>query len=191
MEYIYEVNDIVPRALCHEIIEKFENDDNKQVGMVGPSITDYNLKKTLDLLIYPKDTWKDIYQQLDQYLAQSIKLYNNYLYKHVFKGNDFVFRNTFVEDNLNITRFQIQKYTIGDYFNWHVDDKFGEKRLMGYIIYLNSNDGCTEFLDGKKVKPEVGKILLFPATWTYAHRGQIIKQGVKYIITGFIIERTI
>jgi len=24
MEYIYEVHDIVPRALCEEIIEKFE-----------------------------------------------------------------------------------------------------------------------------------------------------------------------
>jgi hypothetical protein len=191
MEYIYEARDIVPRTLCEEFIEKFENDSNKTPGTIGPGRIDCNIKKTTDLLIYPKDTWKGVYRQLEQYLAQSIKLYLNYLYRDVYNGNDFVFRNTFVEDNLNITGFQIQKYNIGDYFNWHVDDKFGEKRLLGYIIYLNSSDGCTEFLNGGKVKSETGKILLFPATWTYAHRGQIIKQSAKYIITGFIIERTI
>jgi len=190
MEYIYEAHDIVPKELCQEIIEKFENDPDKTPGSIGPGIID-TIKKTTDLVIYPKDAWKDIYQQLDQYLAHGLKLYCNYLYAHIYKGKDFVFRNSFAQENLNITRFQIQRYTIGDYFNWHVDDKLGEKRLLGYIIYLNSNDGHTQFLDGKKIKPEYGKILIFPATWTYAHKGQIIKQGVKYIITGFILERVI
>lgn len=192
MEYIYEANDIVPKELCQEIIEKFENDPDKTHGTIGLDKIDHNIKKTTDLVINNlKDTWKDIHQQLEQYLARGIKLYLNYLYNHVYHGRDFVFRNTFVEEHLNISQFQIQKYNTGDYFNWHVDDKLREKRILGFIIYLNSNDGYTQFLNGKNIKPEYGKILIFPATWTYAHKGQIIKQGVKYIITGFIIERII
>jgi hypothetical protein len=51
---------------------------------------------------------------------------------------------------------------------------------------LNENEACTEFLNGKKIKPEPGKIVFFPTTWTYAHRGQPIEKGNKYIVTGFI-----
>jgi hypothetical protein len=35
MEYIYEAHNIVPRALCEEIIEKFENDPDKSAGKIG------------------------------------------------------------------------------------------------------------------------------------------------------------
>ena len=35
MEYIYEAHNIVPRALCEEIIEKFENDPDKSAGGIG------------------------------------------------------------------------------------------------------------------------------------------------------------
>jgi hypothetical protein len=90
--------------------------------------------------------------------------------------------------NIDVSGFQIQKYNVGDFFDWHIDDTVGSKRLLAFLMYLNDNDSCTEFLNGKVCKPETGKILFFPATWTYTHRGQKIKQGIKYIISGFICE---
>jgi hypothetical protein len=36
------------------------------------------------------------------------------------------------------------------------------------------------------VKPEAGKLLFFPATWTYPHRGMMPISNDKYIITGWI-----
>ena len=37
-----------------------------------------------------------------------------------------------------------------------------------------------------KIKPEIGKTLIWPAEWTHAHRGEVLNSGVKYIITGWM-----
>lgn len=52
MEYIFEVDDIVPRVLCEEIIEKFENDPNKSVGVMSGGVCkkgDEQVLQTLNL----------------------------------------------------------------------------------------------------------------------------------------------
>ena len=36
------------------------------------------------------------------------------------------------------------------------------------------------------IKPEIGKTLIWPAEWTHAHAGEVLKSGVKYIITGWM-----
>jgi len=37
-----------------------------------------------------------------------------------------------------------------------------------------------------KIKPEMGKTLIWPAEWTHAHAGEILKTETKYIITGWM-----
>ena len=37
-----------------------------------------------------------------------------------------------------------------------------------------------------KIKPETGKTIIWPAEWTHAHTGEILKSGKKYIITGWM-----
>jgi len=39
---------------------------------------------------------------------------------------------------------------------------------------------------GIKIKPETGKTLIWPAEWTHAHTGEILKSGKKYMITGWM-----
>ena len=47
-------------------------------------------------------------------------------------------------------------------------------------------DGYTEFKNGIKIQPEQGKLLIFPAVWSYIHRGFPPKTETKYICTGWI-----
>ena len=57
------------------------------------------------------------------------------------------------------------------------------------MTYLNDvpEGGETEFpMFGLKVKPETGKTLIWPAEWTLAHLGSVVKNGKKYIITGWM-----
>ena len=57
------------------------------------------------------------------------------------------------------------------------------------MTYLNNVDdgGNTHFTHyDLKIKPEVGKTLIWPAEWTHAHCGEILNSGVKYIITGWM-----
>jgi hypothetical protein len=61
-------------------------------------------------------------------------------------------------------------------------------RLLAYTLYLNNVDegGETEYLyQGLKIKPEQGKVVIWPAGFTHPHRGNPIYKGFKYIITGW------
>jgi len=76
------------------------------------------------------------------------------------------------------------------YHVWHVENSgnFSGSRVVAYTAYLNDVDfgGETEYLyQGIKVKPETGKVALWPSAWTHPHRGNPIYSGYKYIITGW------
>ena len=57
------------------------------------------------------------------------------------------------------------------------------------MTYLNNVDdgGTTDFeYFNIKIKPKVGKTLIWPSEWTHAHTGSVLNNGSKYIITGWI-----
>ena len=94
-------------------------------------------------------------------------------------------------ENIYSGPFNIQKYEIGGHVNkWHTERSHisTSHRILAWITYLNDVEvgGETEFLYyNKKIKPEKGKTLIWPAEWTHAHTGSILKSGSKYIITGW------
>ena len=76
------------------------------------------------------------------------------------------------------------------YHAWHAEaaDIGSSSRVMNYMLYLNDVEegGETEFLyQGVKLKPETGKLVIFPTSYMYPHRGNPIYKGEKYIITGW------
>ena len=76
------------------------------------------------------------------------------------------------------------------YHAWHCEnaDLVTSSRVMAYTLYLNSVEegGETEFLyQGVKIKPEPGKLAIFPAYYTHPHRGNPIYKGLKYIVSGW------
>ena len=76
------------------------------------------------------------------------------------------------------------------YHAWHCEnaDLCTSSRLMAYTLYLNTVEegGETEFLyQGVKIKPEPGKLAIFPAYYTHPHRGNPIYKGIKYIVSGW------
>lgn len=87
---------------------------------------------------------------------------------------------------------KIQKTNIGQgYHIWHYesDDKSNSGRLLTYVLYLNDVEegGETEFLYyPKRIKPEAGTLVLFPAAFTHTHRGNPPISNSKYIITGWV-----
>lgn len=80
----------------------------------------------------------------------------------------------------------------GGYHIWH-DELNGsnyaiKNRVLVWMLYLNDDfeGGETEFLYYKKrVQPEKGKLLIWPAGMTHAHRGGLVLEGMKYVITGW------
>jgi hypothetical protein len=185
-DYLYISNDTyLTENFCKEIIEKFEADPNKKIGRTGNDKTVSQIKKCTDLELNPNSEWKDIHGSLDRFIEKVLLEYHKYLTE---TKNLPVFLCT-----LKRTGYNIQRYEPGEKFDWHHDDSPEDKRIIAFIIYLNNLEkeagGATEFMYGRSIQPSVGRVLFFPATWNFVHRGAEVKHGKKYIITGFIKEK--
>lgn len=170
--------------LCKNIINFFENNlDLQNEGVTGDG-KNTAIKKTTDININPN--------LLDNLKFEPLKLYIDELYKCFLDYQD---QWPFLKNNIktvDIPTFNIQKYSEGDHFA-HVHSERCSlntlHRVFAWMTYLNDvNDGGqTNFTHYDiKFKPETGKTLIWPAEWTHAHAGEILKSGKKYIVTGWM-----
>ena len=78
----------------------------------------------------------------------------------------------------------------GGYHVWHDENSSIQeaRRSLVWMIYLNDDyeGGETEYLYYKKrIQPERGKLLIWPAGMTHCHRGGLVLKGDKYVATGW------
>ena len=179
--FIFEFNDSLSKDKCEEIIKRFENSsDQHYQGRIGQNLKeDTSIKKSTDMVISGKDEWKDIDELLFTSLAKALS--------RVKKQFEF-FNGPFKD-----VGYAVQRTKSGEYYHWHVDSgshQFSDRQLVA-IWYLNDIEGPggeTEFLNqAVKIKPETGKLILFPPFWTHEHRGVKLQKGVKYIATTWIV----
>jgi hypothetical protein len=96
----------------------------------------------------------------------------------------------------------LQKYIAGQggYPYWHCelyphpgfDNGESLHRVVLWTIYLNDGfeGGETEFLyQERKVAPRAGTLLIAPTAFTHTHRGNMPRNGDKYIATSWILFR--
>ena len=170
--------------LCNEIINFFENNKNLQKPGISGKGKDVKIKKTTDITVLPEDLKKPKFEILKQYIDALHKCFLDY-------QNQWSFLKSML-NTVNVPAFNIQKYSRGDHFaSLHSERTSLESlhRLFAWMTYLKDvNDGGqTNFSHyGIKIKPEIGKTLIWPAEWTHAHTGEILKSGTKYIVTGWI-----
>ena len=183
--FIVIINKSIPSDLCKTIIERFEGDDRKDRGVTGSGYMP-KVKQSTDLHVSGLDGWEDIDDQLFDILTESIQHYHLHIRNYIGELN-------FLQAPLNDQGYQIQRTEPGGFYTWHTDERDDpdKSRYLTYLWYLNDVvEGYTEFISGERVYPEEGKLLLFPATWTYQHRGTPPK-SVKYICTGWMTEDTV
>lgn len=98
------------------------------------------------------------------------------------------------QDQIRSTHMKMQRTDPGGgYHIWHGEQGNGVDagRVLVYMLYLNSlgNDdgGETEFLyQRKRIRPEENVMLLWPAAFTHAHRGNmVLGNKSKYVVTGW------
>ena len=176
--------DIENKKLCNEIVSFFEN--NKELSKVGTTTLGKNIeaKKTTDITITPKDLKKSKFEIFKNYFKELHICYMDYQKQWPFVKSIF--------NTIDIGVFNIQKYNPGDHFSHLHCERTSLNslhRLFAFMTYLNDvEDGGKTNFDyyGIKVKPEIGKTLIWPAEWTHAHTGEVLKSGTKYIVTGWL-----
>tara|TARA_B110000503_G_scaffold75040_1_gene115825 strand:- start:298 stop:873 length:576 start_codon:yes stop_codon:yes gene_type:complete len=82
----------------------------------------------------------------------------------------------------------------GGYHQWHYESTGGEiTRKVVVQLYLNTitEGGETEFLYQKKrINARKNRLIMWPADWTYTHRGNTPLKDDKYILTTWLEEVT-
>jgi len=201
-DLIVEYEDALPHELCDELIDFFESSPeySGSGSVIGGQMGD--VKTSEDLLIRPeRSPWEST---LDQKIFDIFKVYAR-------KYSDFydIYFNPHVDDHrlaFTDSGYQIQKTSEDGQYIWHhdfitrvkeEDDGWGKARFATYIFYLNDyehgeeNGGRTQFFfnnDIISVNPKKGKLLMFPASSLYFHRGEQLKSGEKYIMTGWLYQ---
>jgi hypothetical protein len=184
--YIYTIKNSLSKSLCGEIIERFELEDKRTAGITY-SGKDTNIKDTTDFhLSANPDAWKDIDKVLTNELSKALNEYFDYINKDI---------SLLVCKNVKDLGFQIQKYEkgVGKYVFHNDHQVYHQERMdraITYIWYLNDVEegGETSFFNKGKVRAEQGKLVLFPACWTYPHSGLMPISHHKYIITGWVLK---
>lgn len=171
--------------LFDQIIDFFElNSQIQNRGYVSDRI-DEQIKKTTDITINPIDLKKKEYGIFNSYFEELFKCYEDYKKQWPFLKKTI--------ETLDIPNFNIQRYNPGDHFS-HIhcerDNSKNMHRVFAWMTYLNdikAENGTTNFTHYNiKIRPEQGKTLIWPAEWTHAHAGEILKLETKYIITGWM-----
>lgn len=179
--HIYVANNALSPPFCANVIDRFEHAAEEQYqGRVGQTeIENTDIKRSTDLVISGKEHWRDVDKTLFASLAGALRFMRS--------------EHTFFQGRFKDYGYAIQRTQPGEFFHWHVDSgshSFADRQLVA-IWYLNDVDGPggeTEFKHQDVcIKPEVGKLLLFPPFWTHEHRGVTLESGVKYIATTWVL----
>ncbi|HAA93733.1 MAG: 2OG-Fe(II) oxygenase [Rhodospirillaceae bacterium] len=172
-------------GICDDIVGLFEaNQEKLQEGGIGLGGINKRIKNSTDLVIEPKDLEREDHVPLMTFMNSLHQCYLSYIEEW-----DFIASFT---PRIHIGRFNIQRYEIGGHFNQLHSERTTLNtlhRLLVWMAYLNDVDegGETEFPHyGLKIAPEKGKVIIWPAEWTHAHRGCPVIKGSKYIITGWM-----
>ena len=185
--FIFEIDDNLPKKFCDIVIHEFEKSDKLKCSKLGESRIDLNIRNSKEIFISSHEEWKDIEIIFKKYLDDGLQKYINELENYLHgKGctHEILMPSIFGNGILSDDGFTVQRVEKNTGFIWHHDSPF-DSRLLVCIWYLNTlkpgNTGKTEFINGRKITPKAGKLIIFPATWQNLHRGIKLEDEYKYM----------
>ena len=174
-------------SLCDDLIDYFESHEGRQSrGSTGKGVN-LDTKVSTDITIAPNEINSPGNEVFQDYFNGLFDCHKDYFAQWPFLEN-------FAEGalNLEIGRFNLQRYHSGEHFQELHTERFSLStlhRVFAWMTYLNDVDegGSTYFNHYDiEVQPKRGLTLIWPAEWTHAHMGNVVKAGSKYIITGWM-----
>lgn len=173
-------------SVCDELIRYHGDSPFKREGAMAigaKGTVDKSMKDSIDVTLEPGDLKK-------RYVGMLVEVAAQYAEK-------FPFANEVVPWGIT-EPMGIQHYAPGGgYKVWHFErsniNPSNSRRHLAFMTYLNEVDdaGGTEFYHQRlSFRPEKGLTLVWPADWTYTHRGIVSPSQHKYIVTGWFSTYT-
>ena len=174
LNFIRSYDDVASSDLCNALIDWHDtNTDSKMDSPNRDSRRDVQKWLPLD-----SECWKPLQESKRNMMLQYIKEF------------PFAYRG---KKKLKMPENKIQRTDPfgGGFHAFHSEISHWENcsRSLVWMIYLNDvprGEGTTEWLyEDIKIEPEEGKGVIWPAGWTFQHRGNPIHTHSKYIATGW------
>jgi hypothetical protein len=170
------LNDV---ALCDRVIAFYQNNPNKSIGLDNNQV-DLMKKDSTDCVL------NDDQELMAEYLMNLSWVIGEYKDKFPFCDSNHPWG---IVESINVQHYKPH----GGYHAWHTervsDSGLNAARHLVFMTYLNDveDQGETEFFhQGVKIKPQKGLTVIWPADWTYTHRGVPSPTQDKYIVTGWL-----
>lgn len=172
-------------SVCDDLIQFFEdNKESQRAGRTSLRSVNENVKRSTDIPIAPLDLKEEKFQVFLKFIEHLEACHLDYLDQWGLLKKFY--------PRLHIGPFNLRRYDAGGHFGAVHSERTSLNvlhRVLAWMTYLNDvpEGGETDFvLYNLSIKPEKGKTLIWPAEWTHAHRGSVVKQGPKYITTGWL-----
>lgn len=169
----------LPLDLCNALINFFETNPDSQERVDNykkPTFTQLNLTELTD-----NTEAVELQRQALVHMGRYLKEYYHLVDRRCFPK----------EHQHGFEQFRIKKYKNdgNDMFNTHVDvqDYMTSRRYISFFWYLNTVDdgGETVFTD-LTIKPEAGKLVIFPPLWMFPHKGNPPISNDKYLLSTYL-----
>lgn len=172
----------IDTAISRDLIQYFEDHPRKVPGVCGNDELKPSVKSSTDIQLTHNEMLEDkpvnaYFRSLNECLKEYVKEFPEC---------------SINVDSWDVSNANIQKYKPKEgYYKWHCErtGPINMARHLVFSTFLNNvtKGGHTEFKYQKKAIEAVeGKTIIFPADWTYTHRGRVSKTQEKYIITGWL-----
>lgn len=184
MNFIEEYPNAYPVEYCDTVIRRFEEMiESGQVQNQSSLLKNQDNRVVIDWA-YHHEKYYNKDPDLCSFFFQNLNEIYSKEYFEKYKSLELCWQHT--PKCMSIQRTDPHQ----GYHSWHFEnsDISTSNRVLAYTLYLNDVEagGETEFLyQGVKIKPEAGKLAIWPAGFTHPHRGNPIYQSRKYIVTGW------
>ena len=169
--------------MSDRLIDHYNSIPDKKPGVIrnymGQLVETPNVKSSIEITLFEHDIVTQDYYRLLQ------KAVTKYVEKYPWCNK---FGPWAPKQHINL-----QHYKPGDgFYAWHSERTSHREpstsRHLVFMTYLNdvTDGGETEFFHQKvKIKPEKGLTIVWPADWTFTHRGITSLTQDKFIATGW------
>jgi predicted 2-oxoglutarate/Fe(II)-dependent dioxygenase YbiX len=85
---------------------------------------------------------------------------------------------------------ELLRYRSGGFYVQHHDASFEQPRILTCVIGLNKDyaGGALTWFDGRiRIRPEPGRIILFPSSFLFPHSAETVTSGIRYVVVSWLI----
>ena len=198
--FIREYRNQFPDSFCDQLIDLLEDNEktgNTHQGVSGKNNLNVDKKDSVDLDLLPGQTPgadQQLFLKFDSFLYEPVTNYvNSFIVNHLGQ-KDYLTEEDARKSFVLLQPPKLKRYSSPHqgFHAWHQDwgiQPIQARRMLVVMTYLNDVEegGETAFFhQDLKVKPEKGKMVIFPPYFTHMHKGMKPISNDKYICNLYI-----